>query len=209
MRDKNRRLHLVFLVAALMLATSILATVGFRSVRGKKLLENYHGQKQFLKHVKPEEVTKLPNITSRIKGLEIVSATISDMATPQAALVVEVRNNTDLSVACLNFFTQSADKVDMASPHDDGLENPAEPQVLIPPHGSNFFKWPTTALLDLQFPIEITAVSFVNDSGTVIETGDPFIQKVYLEERQRSKARREALLTEARLGAHIEVACCG
>ncbi len=196
MKDKDRRLRLVFFVAALMLATSILAAVGFRSVRGKKLLENYHAQKQFLKHVKPEEVTKLPNITSQIKGLEIVSVTISDMATPQAALVVEVRNNTDLSVACLNFFTQSADKVDMASPHDDGLENPAEPQVLIPPHGSKLFKWPTTALLDLQFPIAITAVSFVNDSGTVIESGDPFIQKVYLEERQRSKAQREAAKTK-------------
>ena len=196
MKDKDRRLRLVFFVAALMLATSILAAVGFRSVRGKKLLKNYHAQKQFLKHVKPEEVTKLPNITSQIKGLEIVSVTISDMATPQAALVVEVRNNTDLSVACLNFFTQSADKVDMASPHDDGLENPTEPQVLIPPHGSKLFKWPTTALLDLQFPIAITAVSFVNDSGTVIESGDPFIQKVYLEERQRSKAQREAAKTK-------------
>ncbi len=196
MKDKDRRLRLVFFVAALMLATSILAAVGFRSVRGKKHLENYHAQKQFLKHVKPEEVTKLPNITSQIKGLEIVSVTISDMATPQAALVVEVRNNTDLSVACLNFFTQSADKVDMASPHDDGLENPAEPQVLIPPQGSKLFKWPTTALLDLQFPIAITAVSFVNDSGTVIESGDPFIQKVYLEERQRSKAQREAAKTK-------------
>src|SRR6266545_2069701 len=162
MRDKDRRLHFVVFFATLMLATSILAAVGFRSVRGKKLLKNYHAQKQFLKHVKP----------------------------------VEVRNNTDLSVACLNFFTQSADKVDMASPHDDGLENPTEPQVLIPPHGSKLFKWPTTALLDLQFPIAITAVSFVNDSGTVIESGDPFIQKVYLEERQRSKAQREAAKTK-------------
>jgi hypothetical protein len=197
MTNKARRRHQVFFSVALLLTVSVVSLVVFSKIRQapgvrSNRLSNDLGQRQFLKHLKPEEVTKLPNITSRIKGLEIVSATISDLATPQATLVVEVRNNTDLSVVCLNFFTESSDKVDMASPHDDGLENPAEVQVLVPPHDSKLFRWPTTALLDLQFPIAITAASFVNKAGTVIEMGDPFVLKVYQEEREQAKARRNA-----------------
>src|SRR6185312_305615 len=134
------RRRIILLIAAVMAVVSVVG-VGVLSKRSESQSQKVTsvGERRFLKHVKPEEVTKLPNITSKIKGLEIVSATISDLATPQAALAVEVRNNTDLSVACLNFFTQSTDKVDMASPHDDGLDDPTEFQVLIPPHSSKLF----------------------------------------------------------------------
>lgn len=141
--------------------------------------------------MKSEEVSEIPPIRSKIKGIEVTGAYIDRVGTRDAALMIEVTNNTDFAVMCINFFTESTDKRDSAGPHSDGFMDEGPHKVIIAPHGLREFRWHVSVLLNLQFPIEITAVVFMNQAGELIEEGDPYFIKYYRDERPKARKRHD------------------
>lgn len=131
------------------------------------------------------DTTKLPKIISKVPKLEIVSATIEQPGEPDAWLVLEIRNNSDLAVMAIDII--SGDKMDYSGITKDGLDDPDNPTVIIEPHGTKTVKWSFGEILP-NTTVSVSGVTYAD--GT--EEGEKLALGAMHDQRAHSKAKRDA-----------------
>ncbi|HKS26311.1 MAG TPA: hypothetical protein VJS44_00765 [Pyrinomonadaceae bacterium] len=127
----------------------------------------------------------LPKLISKVKKLEIVNATIQREGEPNAAVTIEVKNNSDLAVTyfALTNGTVATNEYGVAS---NGLEDPDNPRVVIAPHSTATINI-LLSNLDGRYPIFLSAAVFADNS----EDGDESVLKHMRAVRARDKAKRD------------------
>jgi hypothetical protein len=149
--------------------------------RARKRPDNQQNQKR---------VTELPLVISHVPKLEIVSATVRDPGTPAATALVEIRNNSDLAVMTVEISTKSPkDGGDRSAFYIDGLEDPENVGVIIPPKGTKTLEMALTNMIP-DAPLVVSAAFFAD--GT--EEGD----KWSLDDIRATRAHRQELLKTRR-----------
>jgi hypothetical protein len=86
----------LFVMAFLILATAIVVAITRTSRSQKKPNETARAYEA-------AKVTAAPQVTSKVKDLEITGVTLSNEGTPDAALVIEVTNHRDQAVMAIDF----------------------------------------------------------------------------------------------------------
>lgn len=119
MNPHRRKTCLLILSVSVVVAASTTIPLSIKS-RAK-------GKQQEQKHV-----TKLPPVVSHVQMLEVVKATVKDEGTREATALVEIRNNSDLAVMAVEISTR--DDINSSGEGSDGLYEPGNPHVIIPPH---------------------------------------------------------------------------
>jgi hypothetical protein len=133
--------------------------------------------------LKPERVTTLPAVFSKVKELKVAGVTLLNQGTPQAAVAIDVINNSDDAVISLEFTTGDAN--DWSGLGIDGFEDPDNPQVAIPTHSLKTFTWFLGEVLE-GYPIVISGASFAN--GT--DDGDSRSLDIMRKDRERNRAKK-------------------
>ena len=105
-----------------------------------------------------------PKIVSRVKSLEVVSASVEDRDGPGATAVIEVRNNSDRAIIAIAL--EAGDGKDASGVSLNGFRR-EPPAVVLKPHGTVKMRM---ALSNVRpgFPIRIAGVLYAD--GT--EEGD-------------------------------------
>lgn len=142
-------------------------------------------------HVKPEDVKALPEITSLIQGVEIARASFADMGTPRAALILNVKNATNLPVVMISFFTRSFSGRDTGGYRVDPAPDPSKQRAVIAAGETKEFRWSTNHFLDLQFPIMINAVQFFDRHIGLLEVGDVATHQDVRRDREKLQKENE------------------
>ena len=135
--------------------------------------------------MKAERVTDIPPVTSKVKALQIAGVSIVRQGTPQAALAIDVINNSDSPVISLEI--TSGDAKDFTSLGIDGFANPDAPIAQIQPHSLKTFEWALSSILSGR-PITLSAATFANGK----EEGDARALEIIHKDRAKSKAKRQA-----------------
>jgi hypothetical protein len=174
---KARRSRLIFFSAAILLTVSVVSLGVFSKIRQEPK------QQRGATALKAERVTTLPAIFSKVKVLQVAGAALLNQGTPDAAVAIDIINNSDQPVISLEI--TAGDDNDWSSLGIDGLEDPDKPQVAIPPHSLKTFKWYLGEVLE-GYPIVITGASFAN--GT--EDGDARSLDIMHKDRERNRARK-------------------
>jgi hypothetical protein len=168
MTTYNRKIKLTVLACAGMLAAGSL--VGLTAVKRRA-----GGQQQ------KQDYVELPQITSIIPNLEVLSASIVRQGEPNMGLALEIRNNSDQAVMA----------VDIASGLNgltlNGLHDPENPKVVIEPHGTVTAEMSFSAM-EKGAPLVVAAVTYAD--GT--EEGDEASLKSMHDVRAHDKAERDA-----------------
>jgi hypothetical protein len=168
MTTHNRKLILTVLgsVAMLIAGSFVGMTAVKRCVGGQQQGQDY---------------VELPQITSIIPNLEVVSARIVRQGEPNMGLAIEIRNNSDLPVMA----------VDLASGLNgltlNGLHDPENPKVVIEPHGTVTAEM-SFSELEKGAPLVVAAVTYADGTEEGDETSLDLMHKV----RARDKAKRDA-----------------
>ncbi|MDQ1614022.1 MAG: hypothetical protein QOG00_3953 [Pyrinomonadaceae bacterium] len=126
----------------------------------------------------------LPKIVSKVGKLEVVSAMIVRAGTPDAAVAVEIRNNSDLAVMAVDLSTR--DEVNSGGITREGLDDPDKPGIVIEPHGSITMEIGLSEMIP-DVPLVISGVTFAD--GT--EDGEEWALELMRKNRARAKAKRE------------------
>jgi hypothetical protein len=178
---KGSRRRLVVFFASTILVSMTLAVVAL-SNRKQETKAQKSGPVTF----KAESVDSVPQVSSKVKNLEIASVRITKQGTAQAALAIDIVNNTDQPVMSLEL--TSGDDYDFSSLGLDGIANPDEPKVQIPPRSLKTVEWPLSAILK-GYPIRISAAIFADGK----EAGEASSIEAMRNDHVRAKSRREAL----------------
>jgi hypothetical protein len=181
---KRRGRRLIFFAAAILMTASVVGAAVFSKLRQAPT------DKKRVTTLKAEFVTKPPAISSKVKNLEVAGVAIVRQGTPRAAVAIQIINNSDLPVMALDI--SSGDSNDFSSLGLDGLDDPDNPEVLIPPHSLKTIEWELGAILD-GYPVVISAASFANG----VEDGEPRALEIMHRDRERAKAKRDAARKEA------------
>ncbi len=104
---------------------------------------------------------------------------------PDAAVGVEIRNNSDVAVMAVEISTR--DNADSAAVTKDGLDDPDNPQVIIEPRGTIIMKMGLGEMLP-GVPLVVSGATFA-DGG---EEGEEWSLRAMRAVRTRRKAQREA-----------------
>ena len=128
MTTKARRTRSIFFSAAILITASVVAVAVFSKMRQEPK------QQRRVTALKAERVTTLPAVISKVKDLQVAGATLLNQGTPQAAVAIDIVNNSDQPVISLEIM--AGDDNDWSSLGIDGLEDPDKPQVAIPPKRS-------------------------------------------------------------------------
>ncbi len=171
----------VILAVALLAITSILGSGAYRKLRRQEPKQKTHAAKT----LKADQVKTVPQIVSKVRGLEVSGAAILRQGTPEATLAIDIINNTDRSVMAIEI--SSGNENDWSSQGIDGMADSNRPQILIPPHSLKTFDWAIGSIMESN-PITIAAASF--SDGT--EEGDTKSLEMMKRSRERSKAKRDA-----------------
>ena len=132
-------------------------------------------------------------ISPRSAKLKVVGATVRDPGTPAATAVVEIRNKSDLAVMTVQISTKSTkDGGDWTSFGIDGLEDPDNVGVVIPPNGTKTLEMRLSNMIP-DVPLVVSAAFFAD--GT--EAGDKWsldaIRAVRAHRQQLLKAKKREL----------------
>jgi hypothetical protein len=114
--------------------------------------------------------------------LQVTGATLLNQGTPNAAVAIDIVNNSDQPVISLEIM--SGDANDWSSLGIDGLEDPENPQVAISPHSVKTLTWFLGEVLE-GYPIVITGASFAD--GT--DDGDARSLDIMHKDRERNRAK--------------------
>jgi hypothetical protein len=127
------------------------------------------------------DVHVLPQVTSIVKDLEVVNATLLDEKKEPAGVAVEILNNSDLAVTSV---TLSSGENGITA---NGLVDEDNPIVIIKPHGTYTMRMSFGTMM-ANFPLVINGVTFSDGS----EDGDKFILDEMHAVRARDRANRAA-----------------
>lgn len=128
----------------------------------------------------------LPKLISKVKKLEIVNATVQREGEPDAVVMIEVKNNSDLAVTYFAL-TNGSVKTNEYGVSRNGLDDPDNPKVVIEPHGTATLDM-VLSNLDARYPIVLSAAGFADNS----EDGDQSVIEHMRAVRARDKAKRNA-----------------
>jgi hypothetical protein len=162
MRVPLRRVSYASILLSLLAAAGVMAVTAARRQQGQRA----HVPKKFL---------------SEVKHLKVESHRVENEGTPEARLVVVIRNKSDLAVTKV-----SVTVGDLTVGHDGGLDAD-EPVIVIEPHGTDEFSIPLTNFTD-DSPLAISAAVYAD--GT--EEGREQILRWTREDRAERKAKRAA-----------------
>lgn len=168
--------RILFFVAAVILMASLVSLAAFRKIRQEP-------KQQRRVTLNATRVTTLPPVFSRVKDLEVTGATLVNQGTSQAAVAIDIVNNSDQPVISLEI--TAGDDKDWSSLGIDGLEDPDNPQVTIPPHSLKTFTLFLGTVLE-GFPVVITGVVFANGA----EDGDARSLDIMHRDRERNKEQK-------------------
>lgn len=113
----------IFLSAATLITVSIV-TAGVFSARRQR--PNQKPQKQ---------VVALPPVVSDVPKLKIANFSVKNAGTPDAIAVIEILNTSHLAVMSVEISTKN-NAGDSGAVGDEGLLDPDNPRVVIPPYGT-------------------------------------------------------------------------
>lgn len=179
MIQKTRRP--VVLAVTLLAITSVIGAGAYRELRRQESKQKASAAKT----MKAEQVKTVPQIVSKVRGLEVAGAAILRQGTPEAALAIDIVNNTDRSVMAIEI--SSGNENDWSSNGIDGIADPDRPEILIPPHSLKTFEWALGSIMEGNL-ITIAAASFSDGK----EEGDSKSREMMKRSRERSKANRDA-----------------
>lgn len=128
----------LFAMAFLLIATAVLVAFSPNSKSQKKA----KGVRSYQAH----KVTAPPQVVSKVRGLEISGVSLKDQGTPQATLIIEVTNHRNEAVMALDFV--SAKDSISGGIAIDGLLQPDNPRMIIPPHSLETFEWALAEILE-------------------------------------------------------------
>jgi hypothetical protein len=163
-----------FLLLASMLIGASVVTGSFRPARQVK------SQK------KQKRVTELPLVISHVPKLKIVSVVVQDAETSNQIAVVEILNTSPLAVTAVELSTKDKHG-DSGAVGEDGLYDPDNPYVVIPPYGTKKMKMGFGAMI-ADAPLVLSAATFEDGS----EEGDKWsldAMKVFRKRYHEKKAR--------------------
>jgi hypothetical protein len=113
----------IFVCAVLLIAASVI-TVGVFSAGRQR--PNQKPQKQ---------VVALPEVVSHVPRLRIANISVKNPGTADAVAVIEILNTSPLAVMFLEISTKNK-AGDSGAVNEDGLIDPDNPKVVIPPFGT-------------------------------------------------------------------------
>lgn len=171
----KQRTRLIISIGLLFSASAV-SVVVFSKIRKVSTPQHVHV-------LKAEQVTTLPAVFSRVKNLDVVGQTIVNQGQPQAAVAIDVVNNSDQPVISLEI--NAGDENNWSALGIDGLEDPNNPQVIIPPHSLKTFTWFLGEILE-DHPIVISGARFAD--GT--EYGDARSLEIMRQDLERHKERK-------------------
>jgi hypothetical protein len=179
MTNRTSKRKWIVLSAATLITASVV-TAGVFSARRQRPNEQ-----------KPaKHVVELPPVISHVPKLVIVSISVKNPGTPDAIAVVEIRNTSDLAVMTVEISTKNGG--DDSAVNKDGLDDPDNPHVVIPPKGTTTLEMPFTNMIP-DAPLVVSAALFAD--GT--EDGDKWsldaIRAVRAHRQELRKAKKEGL----------------
>lgn len=128
----------------------------------------------------------LPKIISKVKNLEIVSATVKPDAASDPIVTIEIKNNSPLAVYYFALTNGTIKKSEYGKTLD-GLDVDGDPHVVIQPYGTKTMDIPLINL-DGDYPLVLSAAGFSDGS----DDGDASVIERMRDMRARNKARRAA-----------------
>jgi len=170
-------------VATILLSLSVGAVVFSKKKQDPK-------PRKHATNFKAELVSSAPQVSSKVKGLEIAGVKLINQGTPHAALAVNVVNNSDQPVMSLEL--TSGDDDDFSSFGVSGFANPDKPDAIIQPHSLKTIEWFLGEVLE-GYPLRVSAALF----GDGKEEGETRYIEVMRHDRAKAKASREALKTRS------------
>jgi hypothetical protein len=172
-----KRKSLIFFAGAILLTASAVSLGVFNKIRQETK------QKRPITTLKAERVTTPPAVVSKVKDLQVSGVALLNEGTPQAAIAIDITNNSDQPVISLEIIAGDAN--DWSGLGIDGFEDPDNPQVAIPPHSLKTFTWYLGEVLE-GYPIVITGATFANG----IEDGDARSLDIMHKDRERNRAQK-------------------
>jgi hypothetical protein len=176
---KGPQRRLAFFALTLLISLSVGVVVLSKKKQEPKI------QKHAATTFKAELANSLPQVSSRVKGLEIAGVSIINQGTSKAALAINIVNKSDDPVVSLEI--TSGDANDFSNLGLDGLGDPLHPQVQIEPHTLKTIEWRLAEILE-GYPVVISAATFGNGK----EEGDSRDIEMMRHDRVRSQTKREA-----------------
>ncbi|HKP72670.1 MAG TPA: hypothetical protein VJT82_07015 [Pyrinomonadaceae bacterium] len=108
------------------------------------------------------ESVEIPKVISKIKTLEVVGVTVKGEGEANAAVEIEIRNNSDKAVVALS--VESGDEKDSSGVSTTGFKDGDEaPAVIIEPHGTIKMEMLVSNLLPGK-PLKVSGVMYADDS---------------------------------------------
>jgi hypothetical protein len=159
-----------------MLVATLLVSVGVSSARRQRL--NSTQQRPPTK----EWLFSLPAVRSNVKDLEIINQRIIRSGTELPGVAFEILNKSDRPVMAISISCAKS------SISKDGLEDEANPIVIIEPHGTLTAEMSDELVPD--FPIVITAATFQDGKEEGDTISKELMQKLRARERARHKRER-------------------
>lgn len=169
---RTRYLLILSAVTSIAISTLVFGTLPTRHETKEQQQETKHAP-------------KLPLIISKVKKLEVISATIEEEngQTPPV-LVLEIRNNSDLAVTAIAL--ESGNETDSSGISTLGDDEDGNPLIVIKPRGTITIRFVLTNLIP-GTALRIAGVTYAD--GT--EDGDESTLKTIHGQRERDKAERD------------------
>lgn len=178
MLDKTFPRKLIFLCAGILIVASVVTAAVLTARRQRPNPQ------------KPQKrVVQLPEVVSHVPKLRIVNIDVKNPGTPQASAVVEILNTSNLPVMAVEISTKNQ-AGDSGAVNSDGLDDPDNPQVVIPPFGTTKLEMNFSEMVP-DAPLALSGAVFGDGS----EEGDRWsleTMRIFRNKRQQSlRAERE------------------
>jgi hypothetical protein len=160
-------------ITVLVCSATLIAASVVRVTAIKRRAEQQHQQIQ-------QVTDTLPRIVHKVRNLKIVKATLENPGTPDAMVVLRIRNNSDLAVTAFTI-TNGDFSVGL-----DGGMSVDEPVIAIEPHKTITFSIPASNL-EKDVPVILAGVLYAD--GT--EEGQDIVLEMMRDMRAREKAERD------------------
>ena len=134
-------------------------------------------------HTYKAETTKswqIPQVTSKIKELQISGVSVSGEGTPEAELQIGIINNSDQPVVYYEFSASNGNDFS-----NRGTGDPDSPNIVIGPYSYSTFEWSLRSIFE-GMPIVLSAAKFANG----VEKGDIETIKMFHRDIEHRRAER-------------------
>ncbi|HEV2912040.1 MAG TPA: hypothetical protein VGX92_01880 [Pyrinomonadaceae bacterium] len=168
-----KRKYLLILCAVILVAVSVAGVLATRRALKREQQPQAKGE------------TTLPLIISRVKNLEVIGATLERAGQPDAEVVLEIQNNSDLAVTALAI--ESGDEINSAGTSTYNDDDDGNPSIIIKPHGTITVRMLISNLIP-DTALRVAGVTYAD--GT--EDGDKSALGTIRGQRAHDKTEREA-----------------